>query len=50
MMHGFKRFSNGHCRVNYPGSAETVANGINDNGAIVGYYSKHLAPNEWKHG
>jgi hypothetical protein len=50
-MHGFKRFSNGQAvALNYPGSAETVANGINDNGTIVGYYSKQLAPNEWKHG
>jgi hypothetical protein len=40
-MHGFKRYSDGHAvALNYPGSAETV----------VGYYSKNLPPNEWKHG
>jgi hypothetical protein len=51
LMHGFKRYSDGHAvALNYPGSAETVANGINDNGTIVGYYSKNLPPNEWKHG
>lgn len=50
-MHGFRRYSNGQAvALNYPGSAETVANGINDNGTIVGYYSKALSPNEWKHG
>lgn len=50
-MHGFRRSSNGQATaMNYPGAAETVANGINDNGTIVGYYSKHLPPNEWKHG
>lgn len=50
-MHGFKRYSNGQAvALNYPGAAETVANGINDNGTIVGYYSKNLPPNEWKHG
>jgi hypothetical protein len=49
--HGFKRSSDGHAvALNYPGSAETVANGVNDNGTIVGYYSKNLPPNEWKHG
>jgi len=50
-MHGFKRFSNGQAvALNFPGAAETVANGINDNGTIVGYYSKAVLPNEWKHG
>jgi hypothetical protein len=36
--------------LNYPGAAETVASGINDNSTIVGYYSKNLPPNERKHG
>jgi hypothetical protein len=50
-MHGFKRYSNGQAvALNYPGSAETFASGVNDNGTIVGYYSKNLPPNEWKHG
>jgi hypothetical protein len=50
-MHGFQRFSNGQAvALNFPGAAETVANGINDNGTIVGYYSKAVSPNEWKHG
>lgn len=50
-MHGFKRYSNGQAiALNYPGSAETYASGINDHGTIVGYYSKYLPPNEWKHG
>lgn len=51
VMHGFKRDSNGHAiALNFPGAAETVANGINDNGTVVGYYSKQLPPHEWKHG
>ena len=50
-MHGFKLFGNGQgIALNYPGAAETVANGINDSGTIVGYYSQNLPPNEWKHG
>lgn len=50
-MHGFRRYSNGQAvALNFPGAAETVANGINDKGTIVGYYSKNLPPNEWKHG
>jgi hypothetical protein len=27
-----------------------VAVSINDNGTIVGWYSNHLSPNEWRHG
>ena len=50
-MHGFKRYGDGKAvALNYPGAAETFASGINDNGTIVGYYSKNLPPNEWKHG
>jgi hypothetical protein len=36
--------------VNYPAAAETYAYGINDNGTIVGWYSKQLPPYRWKHG
>ena len=51
VMHGFRRYSNGQANaLNFPGAAETVANGINDNGTVVGYYSKALPPHEWKHG
>lgn len=49
--HGFKRYSNGNTvALDYPGSAETVASAINDNGTIVGSYTKFLAPNVWWHG
>jgi hypothetical protein len=49
--HGFKRFSNGNTvALDYPGAAETVASSINDNGTIVGSYSKNLPPNVWWHG
>jgi len=50
-MHGFKRFSDSKgIALDYPGSVETVATSINDGGTIVGWYSKHLPPNEWRHG
>jgi probable HAF family extracellular repeat protein len=50
-MHGFKHYSNGAAiALDYPGAAETSATGINDNGAVVGWYSKNVPPNEWKHG
>jgi hypothetical protein len=49
--HGFKRFSNGNTvALDYPGSAETVASAINDNGTVVGSYTKLLPPNAWWHG
>ncbi len=49
--HGFKRFSNGSAiALDYPGSAETVASAINDNGTVVGSYTKYLPPNAWWHG
>jgi hypothetical protein len=49
--HGFKRYSNGGAiALNFPGAAETVANAINDNGTIVGWYSKQAPPHRWKHG
>lgn len=49
--HGFKRFSNGNTvALDYPGSAETRATAINDNGTIVGSYSNFLPPNAWWHG
>jgi hypothetical protein len=49
--HGFKRYSNGNAvALNYPGSVETVAAAINDNGTIVGAYTKYLPPNAWWHG
>lgn len=38
--HGFKRWSNGNVvMLDYPGAVQTVPTSINDNGAIVGYYS-----------
>ncbi len=50
-MHGFKRYSDGKgITLDYPGAVETVATSINDSGTIVGWYSKHLPPNEWRHG
>ncbi len=50
-MHGFKSFSDGNAiALDFPGSAETAAGAINDSGTIVGTYSNHLAPNEWRHG
>lgn len=37
---GFKRWSNGNvAMLNYPGAAQTVPTSINDNGAVVGYYT-----------
>lgn len=37
--HGFRRYSNGSfAALNYPGGTNTVPNGINDAGAIVGSY------------
>jgi hypothetical protein len=49
--HGFKRFSNGNTvALDYPGAAETMATAINDNGTIIGSYSKSLPPNAWWHG
>jgi hypothetical protein len=49
--HGFKRFSDGRAiAIQYPGAAETRATAINDNGTIVGSYSKSLPPNAWWHG
>lgn len=50
-MHGFKRYSDGNAiTLDFPGAAETWATGINDNGTVVGWYSKFLPPSEWKHG
>lgn len=50
-MRGFKRYSDGKgTALDYPGAVETVAASINDNGTIVGWYSNHLPPNEWRHG
>jgi uncharacterized membrane protein len=49
--HGFKRFSDGHTNaIEYPGAAETRATAINDNGTIVGSYSRFLPDNAWWHG
>jgi hypothetical protein len=49
--HGFKRYGDGSTvSLDYPGSVETVASAINDNGTIVGSYTKYLPPNEWWHG
>jgi probable HAF family extracellular repeat protein len=37
---GFKRWSNGSIlMLNYPGAARTVPTSINDDGAVVGYYT-----------
>ena len=50
-MHGFKRYNDSKgIALDFPGSVETVAVSINDSGTIVGWYSKHLPPNEWRHG
>jgi hypothetical protein len=50
-MRGFKRYSDGRgIALDYPGAVETVATAINDKGTIVGWYSKHLPPSEWRHG
>ena len=50
-MHGFKQYSDGKgIALDYPGAVETVAVSINDNATIVGWYSNHLSPNEWRHG
>src|SRR2546430_12446552 len=49
--HGFKRYSDGRAiAIQYPGAAETRATAINDNGTIVGSYSKSLPPNACWHG
>jgi uncharacterized membrane protein len=49
--HGFKRFSDGKAiALDFPGAAQTEAMAINDNGTIVGYYSKTPSPNLWRHG
>jgi hypothetical protein len=49
--HGFKRYSDGSAvALDYPGSAETVASAINDNGTVVGSYTRYLSPNAWWHG
>jgi hypothetical protein len=50
-MNGFKRYSDGKgIALDFPGAAETAAVAINDSGTIVGWYSKHLPPTEWRHG
>ena len=50
-LHGFRSYSNGNAvSLDYPGSAQTVATGINDNGTVVGSYTKSLPPNAWWHG
>jgi hypothetical protein len=50
-VHGFRSYSNGNAiSLDYPGAAETVATGINDNGTVVGSYTKYLPPNAWWHG
>lgn len=50
-VHGFKRLSDGKAiALDFPGAAQTDAFAINDNGAIVGYYSKTASPNLWRHG
>jgi hypothetical protein len=49
--HGFKRWSNGQAiALNFPGAKETFAEGINDHGTIIGWYSATLPPNEQRHG
>lgn len=48
--HGFKRWSNGKAiSLDYPGAAETDPVGINDNGAVVGFYSP-VSPASQPHG
>jgi probable HAF family extracellular repeat protein len=48
---GFKRSSDGKAvALNFPGAAQTDAFAINDNGTIVGYYSKTASPNLFRHG
>lgn len=50
-MRGFKRYSDSKgIPLDYPGAVETVAVSVNDSGTIVGWYSNHLPPNEWRHG
>jgi hypothetical protein len=50
-LRGFKRYGDSKAiALDYPGAVETVAASINDNGTIVGWYSNHLSPNEWRHG
>ena len=50
-VHGFKRYSDGKAiALNFPGAAKTVASAINDNGTVVGSYTKNLEPNAWWHG
>ena len=49
--HGFKRFSDGKAiALDFPGAAQTEAFAINDNGTIVGYFSKTPSPNLWRRG
>jgi probable HAF family extracellular repeat protein len=49
--HGFKRLSSGKAvALNFPGAARTEAFAINDNGAIVGYYSKTASATGFRHG
>lgn len=50
-IHAFKRSGNGSAvALDYPGAAETMASGINDNGTVVGTYSKTLPPHDWRQG
>jgi len=50
-IHGVKRWSNGQgIALDFPGAKETLPFGINDSGAIVGWYSTTLPPNEQRHG
>ena len=49
--HGFKRLSSGKAiALNFPGAARTEAFAINDNGTIVGYYSKTASATGFRHG
>jgi probable HAF family extracellular repeat protein len=51
MRHGFKRFSDGKAiALDFPGAVQTEAMAINDNGTIVGYFSKTPSPNLLRHG
>lgn len=39
LYHGFKRYSNGSVlTISYPGAVNTFANGVNDNGTVVGSF------------
>ena len=49
--HGFKRLSSGKAiALDFPGAARTEAFAINDNGTIVGYYSKTASATGFRHG